>query len=266
MPVTTRMAQRRLASQLLLALPDELLCLLLQHLLQWDMVPEVLRTGQACKALHVRLQPVLHQATTRRLNFIDVVEEWRHVLLRAAYTVIDEGRQVVKLPQRCCPWDRWAVGQQPLPTTGISKWQVRVVKVHDNNHMVIGVCDAMLQNAWGIALFNGRLVHCVRPVIDGRYAVKERREAGGGQLIPTEQEGTPIMRPTVAQHLQGKGGGTTIEVIIDHDAGTLSFRVNASRLLPARVSLEKNASLLPWVSIYFARDCVGFVSRYVHTG
>ena len=263
MPVTTRMAQRRLASQLLLALPDELLCLLLQHLLQWDLVPDVLRTGQTCKALRVRLQPVLHRATVRRLNFIDVVEEWWHILLRDAYDVISGGREVVK---RRSGWDRWAVGQQPLPTTGLSKWQVRVVTAQDSNHMLIGVCDATLRRAWGLALFNGRLVHCTRPLIRGRFAVRQRRQAGGGQLIPNEQEGKQLMAPALAQRLHGNAQGTIIEVVINHDSGTLCFRVNASRLLLACGSLEKNQSLLPWVSLRFAQDCVGFESRYVCTG
>ena len=70
----------------------------------------------------------------------------------------------------------------------------------------------------------------------------------------------------MAQHLQGKGEGTTIGVIVDHDSGSLSFRVNGSHLLPACSSLEKNASLLPWVSLVFRQDSVGFVSRYVRTG
>lgn len=98
------------------------------------------------------------------------------------------------------------------------------------------------------------------------FGISHQKDLASLGIIQPQPRFELVLRPSVAQHLQGKGEGTTIGVIVDHDSGSLSFRVNGSHLLPACSSLEKNASLLPWVSLVFRQDSVGFVSRYVRTG
>ena len=51
----------------------------------------------------------------------------------------------------------WAAGNL-LPALGMSRWRVRVDVSHDDEgDMLIGVCDAVGRNAWGLCLRSGKL-------------------------------------------------------------------------------------------------------------
>ena len=62
-------------------------------------------------------------------------------------------------------------------------------------------------------------------------------------------QGTQIMKDEAGQptDLHDKANGAVITVCIDHDAGTLGFRVNGGPLVEALKGFPVGAALRPWV-------------------
>ena len=61
--------------------------------------------------------------------------------------------------------------------------------------------------------------------------------------------------------LRGRAKGAIIEVHVDHDAGTLGFRINEGPYIEALKGFPKGAALRPWSQCGFKEDCVQFVGH-----
>ena len=74
---------------------------------------------------------------------------------------------------------------------------------------------------------------------------------------------TQIMKDEAGQraHLYNKANGAVIAVCIDHDAGTLGFRVNGGPLLEALKGFPVGAALRPWV--YGSLSQLSFAQPYL---
>ena len=66
--------------------------------------------------------------------------------------------------------------------------------------------------------------------------------------------GTAVCSPS----LKGKEVGAVIEVVVDHDAGSLSFRINRGPLLPALGGYPRGARLRPWARLCHEGDRLSF--------
>ena len=117
----------------LLELPDDLLFLIPRSLLARGRWRDALRLLEACTALRARLAPVRQEAVAeaakRRLRWVEVKAAGE----AAMYEVNNEGRTLRKLQ---FGFDRWAVGDKPLPTVGTSSWRVRVVQSYGGAAML----------------------------------------------------------------------------------------------------------------------------------
>lgn len=161
-----------------------------------------------------------------------------------------------------------------LPTTGISAWKLRINaderrrvtrsaatstsvgygKVARNNgYMDLGVCGADCKQAWGFNLHTGNL----------------RRVGVGLQSSLWHPVDPPAGFPDgdgtqVSHNLQGQTFGAEIEVIVDHDAGTLSFQINDGPPILALSGFPQGAALRPHASLFFSTlDKVTFVRGYL---
>ena len=166
--------------------------------------------------------------------------------LTARHTVSDDGRTLTRLSAGRTPAGAWASGPL-LPTAGASSWCIRIHKSL-SGAMVLGVQDAAGRWAWGLNPGAGTLW-------------RHSRDANGfiGTVMPPEGSGWPDRNGTHVlkdadgnpTNLCGKAEGAVIEVCVDHDGGSLSFRVDRGPLHPAVLSgFPPAASLRPWARLY----------------
>jgi hypothetical protein len=154
---------------------------------------------------------------------------------------------------------------------------------------VIGVCDASTKNAWGLLLSSGELRRFQRDTMRKAFVdLRESHPLSPIRLLfclmmrghglpagclpllhcfgsaktvgkPTRGEppagwpdgmGTRVLAGDEgARTTDGKVTGALIEVLVDHDAGTLAFSVNGG---PREVALEgfpRGAALRPWATL-----------------
>ena len=76
---------------------------------------------------------------------------------------------------------------------------------------------------------------------------------------------TQIMEDEAGEptELQDKANGALITVCIDHDAGTLGFRVNGGPLLEALKGFPVGAALRPWVGFFGPAQELSFSPPFI---
>lgn len=237
---------------LLSSLPVDLLLVTSRHVLVAHL-PSAVRLLQTHKAIREWLGPVHEEAKARRL-------QWLPETL-VACQISQDGRTATKTTFGffvACAASRL------LPTSGKSAWIIRVDK---GDQMMIGVCNAACRDGWGLIPAQGalhrtavgddggsrqavdasgrRLFHSDVPPPTGwpnGHFAQVMKDAAGKLL--TSREASDLWRSDLQKH-----AGSVLEVAVDHDAGTLSYRVNGGQLLPALSGFPRGCSLRAWVSL-----------------
>jgi hypothetical protein len=234
---------------LLDALPDELLHEVWRHALVAHL-PSALRLRQTSRALFNRLLPVRAESEARRLQWLPTAT--------SRCEISDQGRVATKyVGDGRLPWAASGL----LPTEGRSAWSVRIdASVKNAGYVDVGVCDTACRNGWGLYLVTGLL---------GRIALNEQEHSLRGVPPP---KGWPdghrkrLMWDDSGQptNLRGRAEGAVIEVIVDHDTGTLSFRINGGPPILALSGFPRGAALRAWVSLFAEEpDRVSLVRPYL---
>ena len=243
-------------SSCLLALPDELLILVARCALDAHL-PSSLSLYQASANLRSRLVVIAELAGERRLQWLPAAS--------GKVVVSNEGCTVMPLSNRkygvCC----WAVARV-LPTMGKSSWQVRVNSMNDEDALGIriGVSDEAVQRAWCVWLYNGNLQFESRvPQApengDGFYY--KWGESTATQLGFPSRHNKHVMAYERWRH--DHTTGAVIEVLFDHDAGSLAFSVNGADPCCAQGGFPKGAALRPWVMVADSHDQLSLVRPYL---
>ena len=124
---------------------------------------------------------------------------------------------------------------------GTTAFSVRVDESKNNDgEVVIGVARADGSLGWGLYLGVGDLCRRIGPDYAPVPLPDGWPDGYGTQVMKTKAG-----RPT---NLNGEASGAVITVCIDHDAGTLGFRVNGGPLLEALKGFPVGAALRPWAS------------------
>ena len=229
---------------------------------------DALRFCQACRALRAKLERLQALIESRRLRWLPEM---------TAEHSVDDGLTLACTRARGCddklPWA--AAGL--LPTVGTSRWTVRVVRslANDGNGCWIGVCDAAARCAWGLFLYSGRLRRISRDghgKVDFDASPIEGFPNGNYKQVIKDMDGRPAS-------LRGKATGALVEVLVDHDAGTLTYRINGGPCLVALPPQDEaatttkssqvfpqGAALRPYAACYYAGDCLRFESLCLHAG
>ena len=228
---------------LLLDLPEELLLECVRIMLLND-VPSVLRLCQTSRYIRKLLSAPRRDAEARRLR-------WEQELTVEHDIDESDGRTLTRrFHNVATPW----AACRALPTAGgTSAWTVRLdVQKENLGHMAIGVCDLAGLCAWGLSPSNGRLWRRSRDA-DGKYLNNVPPPAGwpcGQRLqVMVDEAGKPA-------NLEGRADGATIEVIVDHDEGSLSYRVDGGKVLTALRGFPKGAALRPFAMLASLNDSV----------
>lgn len=224
-----------------------------QVLAAGDLPAAVRMAGQTSKGLRTMLQPVLAEAITRRLQWLPE-QTMRHA-------ISNDGKTLTKVLANGHECSRSA--GPLLPTTGRSAWKVRVDvgecseqnasgAQRVKNNMFIGVCDAHGRNEWGLDLCEGVCYHL--------------RRNHKGQIIAPADRVAQILSENSERADIGSSTGCVVEVLVDHDGGTLSFRVDGGPPVKAQDGFERGAPLRPYASLGLARaekpDRVSFLDAY----
>lgn len=166
----------------------------------------------------------------------------------------------------------WSAGM-PLPTVGVSRWRLALQcesRGQSGAGMCIGVCDSEKRYGYGLRPVDGTLdKQSVQDILSGHCA-------GGYEFAtatPEAQHGFPrVVHGQKVMHrpssLKGAANGAIVEVIMNHDAGSLAYRINNGPTLPALDGFPKGAALCPWVSMYcHAGDTwkskISYVSKWI---
>ena len=217
---------------MLLTLPDELILTIARNALRNDL-PSGLRIRQVSKILQRKCQPLKAEAESRRLRWMAELTD--------NHEISNEARTLTRVPGApVCPWAAGGL----LPTSGRSSFTVRVEQSAGNQGMCyIGVCDKPGRCCWGFYPHSGTLLRATRNA-QGESILDAPPPMGypdGHQTrVMFDEHGFPTS-------LYGRVVGSVIEVHVDHDEGTLGFRVNAGPLLLALRGFPKGAPLRPWV-------------------
>ena len=252
-------------------LPEEVLLVVARICLAAQLPAAVRLATQTCRLLCTGLQPVLVEASARRLQWLPL-----HTMRHA---VSDDGRQLTKTHAN--GHDCACAAGPMLPTAGKSAWRLRIVHWSADSDPFIGVCDASGRSEWGLDLCKGTLVH-----------LKRNHK---GQIVQLgDNRGSCSLGDAAC--LRGRRPAI-IEVIVDHDRAQLSFRVNGGATtrtvsissavvdlvterdgrrgggqvdaVDLHGSLAKGIALRPYASLGLARsahpDRVSFCDGYVYT-
>ena len=243
-------------------LPDEIFLAIAYHLLALDL-PTCLRFRLCCKELRSTIdvaragerRSVRAEAEARRLQW----DEVPNGIISSDGLVLTRMRGQNNASDVC-----WAQGPL-LPVAGKTSWAIEVEHSFENEGFLnVGVCDAAGRIHWGLNCAYGRLF---------RY----HRGANGKQVIrlppPAPPDGWPDGHRTFTMmdeagnriNLYRKAAGTVIEVLVDHDEGVLSFRINGGPVREALTGFPKGAAgqLRPWARLIYSEDRVRFTSPYM---
>ena len=190
----------------LLSLPEEVLLIVARHTLAVHLPAAVRFATQTCQGLRAGLRAAVEEASARRLRW-----QAAHTL---RHDISADGRQLTKTHAN--GHDCAHAAGPLLPTTGRSAWRIRVDECCDDNgdelnNLFIGVCDASCRSEWGLDLHTGCIVH-----------LKRNHK---GQIVELgDNRASQSLGESV--RLRGRATGAVIEVSVDHDLGTIRFRVN----------------------------------------
>mmetsp|Transcript_12193 Transcript_12193/g.26345 ORF Transcript_12193/g.26345 Transcript_12193/m.26345 type:complete len:268 (-) Transcript_12193:72-875(-) len=225
---------------------------------------DALRFCQTCRAMRAKFEALRVLAEARRLRWLPEAT--------AKHAISEDGRTMTVVGGRDNV-ESWVAGSL-LPTTGKSAWKIFVCKSvrDDGNGMWIGVCDEKARCSWGLSLYSGRLRRLSRDT------------EGNVDFCGMPCEGFPngnykqVMKAETGQRssLRSGANGAVIEVLVDHDSGGLSYRVNDSpalEALPLRDGdrwregqprgFPKGATLRPYASCYYLGDTMSFMTAFV---
>ena len=236
----------------LLTLPEELT---LEITYRCASVRDGARLTQACSALHAQQAAHWISSMSRILRL-----EWDPAFTKQ-HTISNERTLLRYYSHGGTPW---AAGKAVLPTSGKSSWQMRIDQSHDNDgRMTLGVCDEAARCGWGLQCAIGMLQRVSRdeagesdpfappppffPDVEGMSTLKL---FPGKELIHTT--GQPAT-------LQGIANGSVVEVIVDHDLGVLSYRLNDNPVVEALRGFPPGARLRPWAHLNWEEDQVTLV-------
>lgn len=141
-----------------------------------------------------------------------------------------------------------------LPTKGISSWKVRVAMTKGNfGNMHVGVLDDQIRCGWALQLGNMSLRRVFGPSPTG--------------FPDGDGERTTVDGLNYSKAVQsGRAPAPVIEVVTDHDAGTLSFRVTShlkdGPLHEALNGFPKGAALRIFAFVCTAGDKLSLVQPY----
>ena len=221
----------------LLALPNEILLDVGRHSLVVDL-PAALSLRQTCRRMRACLEQLRGEAETWRMR-------WEAEVTRG-HAISNEGRT---LTSRCGEEHPWAAANL-LPTVGGSCWRIHVDQANgEDGGIFVGVCDAQGLNAWGMELTEGTLFRMARNE-SGRPVVRVNPSGwpnGHGKQVMIGERGR---RPG----LQRKATGAVVEVQLDHEEGSLRFRINDGPPLHALSGFPPAAPMRPWASLYLSVD------------
>ena len=216
------------------------------------------RMRQTCVSVRDGLVAVRAEAERQRWRWTPTCRPnhcTRSVELLACVT--DEGR-TFDTPPKHVPGllndtKAWA-SCRLLPMTGISSWKVRI----DNNdknfscaspfgsNVHLGVCDAPNKNSWTVHLSYGNSRFDTRDDMGREFCSKElSEELGKDELLNVNRGISP--EPDL-----NRVDGAVIEVTVDHDRGTLTWRhvtSTGSGPTPATVRIPTGEPLRPHVYI-----------------
>ena len=137
-----------------------------------------------------------------------------------------------------------------LPVSGVSRWAIRIDSSRGNQGMMyfgvshvskVGTCE------WACSPFYGRLVRkCWN--MDGALLVKSSPPEGFPDFhlksVLCDEEGQPT-------DLDGRAASNVIELTLDADAGTLTFRLNGGPEGTAIAGFPPGAALRPVVALRY---------------
>jgi len=245
-------------------LPDEVVDLVGRFALS-NSPRDVLRLRCVCSGVRNKCGSVRELAEARRLRW-RVSDDWR-------WRVSNHGRTITVVG-RSADVELWATGGL-LPRTGASTWAVRVdhSRSNDGNGLWVGVCDTAARCSWGLFLLSGRM-RCASQDADGRLDF--------GAAPPDGYPSGTYKRVLQSGCLARAGAaGAVVEVTLDHDAGSLSFRVNGGQRLQALPLRDEDlrrhargredqprafptgAALRPYASCYYPGDQLSFAAAFV---
>ena len=211
-----------------------------------DHLPSALRLQRICTQARLALVRVQCAAAARRLRWmygpaaIEISSNGR--VLAAVqgfqsdldetndYQALSDGHDAMPL----------VVGSL-LPTTRLSSWAVCVEHAtHSIGYVEIGVCDTAGHHSWTVRLEDGWLLH--RFQVPGEPEQGEPSPTPAGFPDVNHQDGNHI-GVKVMNGLRGITDGKLIGVWMDHDAGTLGFRVDGGPPLVALQGFPPGAQL-----------------------
>ena len=234
---------------LLLSLPDELFGEVSRICLAADLI-SALRLRQTCQGLRRRLEAVTAEAERRRL-------QWLPELITGdsgADYVLHRNVRISKLGYT----NLWAIGPR-LPTTGKSSWEI-VVDSAPSASLRIGVCDILARCCWCLCLRTGKLNRFIKDA-DG-FIIAGRKAPDG---FP-DGHNTQVIAPNC---LCSDAQGTEIEVVVDHDEGSLGFRIQNDLVQPPLLEAIKaggfprGAPLLVMAMLVMEGDQLTFTAPYM---
>jgi hypothetical protein len=227
----------------ILTLPDDLLLMLDSALLS-SHLPSAMRLAACCKRLVHACEPiVLHAKQRRRIRW---ESHHGHVVTH------HDCRSLTRLGGK---WTKtWAYGSL-LPSTGRATWRVRIDRCAANEGvMCIGVCDEAGSHAYGISPYSCRLSSLSRGA---------RGTIEANTCPPDEHANCTFIKALTADgsSLKGRANGALIELKVDADAGSVSFRVKSSRgtytePVEAISGLPAGVRLRPWARLFDVPDRV----------
>ena len=212
-----------------------------------------LRCRQACKLLRDHLAALVPEADARRLQWVaemTVPSTSRPEQRDADAIALSDFGRSFKLAAAARGTGPSIFGT-PLPTTGKTAFSVRVDHSKGNEGCVkVGVARADGSLGWGLFLYTGRLLRRWEPA--GTVPPPDGWPEAPDGLGPEDNQ-KQVMKDAAGRpaNLNGKAKGAVITVCIDHDAGTLGFRVNGGPLLEALKGFPVGAALRPWVYCAF---------------
>ena len=152
----------------------------------------------------------------------------------------------------------WATGS-PLPSTGRCSFSVRITGMCTQRLFkmfpIIGVSPLELNyKGWGLTLPTGRIERWTQD--DAKGTNRFGNMAAGnaphgwpdydGRLLLGEDERLPHLP---LRNSDKNPVDVEVEVIVDADAGSVSFRVNGGRLLQAIEGFPRGTQLRPWALV-----------------